>query len=163
MPVLVRSRLRHPVILQPAIQSVARKILAAAGEPGDELSLDLVGDRRMRRLNRQYRDRDYPTDVLAFPMRDSLRVTRDALRVKPHEMLGDVVISVPTAARQAAARGHTVERELAVLLVHGILHLCGYDHEQGEREARRMRRKERAILQALRPLPKLLGKVTRDE
>ena len=117
----------------------------------------------MRRLNRQYRDRDYPTDVLAFPMRDSLRVTRDALRVKPHEMLGDVVISVPTAARQAAARGHTVERELAVLLVHGILHLCGYDHEQGEREARRMRRKERAILQALRPLPKLLGKVTRDE
>lgn len=155
--VFVRSRLRRTSILQPAIESVALNILAAAGEPGAELSLDLVGDHRMRRLNREYRGRDTPTDVLAFPMREaSTRVTHDALRVTSG-MLGDVVISVPTAARQATAHGHSVEHELAVLLVHGILHLCGYDHERGEREGRRMRRKEQAILKTLRPIPKLIA------
>ena len=75
----------------------------------------------------------------------------------PPALLGDVVISVPTAARQAAARGYSVEHELTVLLVHGILHLCGYDHERGERAARRMRRKERAILRSLMPIPKLIA------
>ena len=155
--VFVRSRLRRASFLQPAIKAVARKILAAAGEPGAELSLDLVGDRRMRRLNREYRGRDLPTDVLAFPMRHSLRVTRDALRVTPHDMLGDVVISLHTAARHAAADGRAVDHELAKLLIHGILHLVGYDHERGEGEARRMRRKERAILQALIPIPKLVA------
>ena len=171
--VFIRSRLRRASLLQPAIKTVARKILAAAGEPGAELSLDLVGDRRMRRLNREYRGRDLPTDVLAFPMRHSLRVTRYALRafarrsasarrrVTP-DMLGDVAISLHTAARHAAADRRAVDHELARLLIHGILHLVGYDHERGGREARRMRRKERAILQALEPLPKLVGKVKRD-
>ncbi len=148
--VFVRSRLRRASFLQPAIKAVARKILAAAGEPGAELSLDLVGDRRMRRLNREYRGRDLPTDVLAFPMREASR------RVTP-DLLGDVVISLHTAARHAAADGRAVDHELAKLLIHGILHLVGYDHERGEGEARRMRRKERAILQALIPIPKLVA------
>jgi len=145
--VLVRSRLRRASLLRPAIESLAQKILAAAGEPGAELSLDLVGDRRMRRLNRQYRGQDLPTDVLAFPMRP----------VGPASfLLGDVVISLHTAARHAAADGHSVEHELAKLVIHGVLHLVGYDHERSEPEARRMRRKERAILQSLMPIPKLL-------
>jgi rRNA maturation RNase YbeY len=179
--VFVRSRLRRASFLQPAIKAVARKILAAAGEPGAELSLDLVGDRRMRRLNQEYRGRDLPTDVLAFPMREARRVvasvacrvgrdrrrpldardatdamTRRASSVAPM-MLGDVVISLHTAARHAAADGHAVDHELATLLIHGILHLVGYDHERGEREARRMRRKERAILRSLIPIPKLIA------
>ena len=176
--VLVRSRLRRASLLRPAIESLAQKILAAAGEPGAELSLDLVGDRRMRRLNRQYRGHDLPTDVLAFPMREALTsvtrhpsivrprgsrragsgpraVSRGALPVTP-EVLGDVVISLHTAARHAAADGHPVEHELAKLLIHGVLHLVGYDHERGERRARRMQRKERAILQSLMPIPKLV-------
>jgi rRNA maturation RNase YbeY len=77
-------------------------------------------------------------------------------------MLGDVVISLHTAARHAAADRRAVDHELAKLLIHGILHLVGYDHERGEREARRMRRKERAILRSLMPIPKLVGKVKCD-
>jgi rRNA maturation RNase YbeY len=69
-------------------------------------------------------------------------------------MLGDVVIAVPEAARQAQQGRRSLDEELMVLLIHGILHLCGYDHEQSEKEARRMHRRERMILQALSRLPK---------
>lgn len=155
--VLVRSRLRRVSIRRSAIETVAQVVLAAAGEPRAELSLELVGDRRIRRLNRQYRHQDVRTDVLAFPMRHSSRVTSYASRFTPPELLGDVVISVHTAARQAAAHGHPLDEELVRLLIHGILHLCGYDHERGKDEARRMRRKEQAILRLLGPLPKLVG------
>ncbi|MGH7165424.1 MAG: rRNA maturation RNase YbeY [Nitrospiraceae bacterium] len=127
---------------------LARDILAAAGEPDAEVSLDLVGDRRMQRLNRQYRGRDYPTDVLAFPMREA--------KGPASPLLGDVVISLHAAARQSAAGGRPIEQALATLLVHGILHLVGYDHERGAREARRMRRKERFILKSLRPVPRMI-------
>ncbi len=149
MPVLVRSRLRRKLIFLPRIQTLAQRILAASGVPAAELSLDLVGDRRIRRLNRQYRGRDYPTDVLAFPMRESASPVSS--------LLGDVVISLHTAARQAEARGHSLDHEVVMLLIHGTLHLCGYNHERGAREARRMRRKERAILESLKPLPKLVA------
>lgn len=149
MPVLVRSRLRRNLILLPRIQTLTQKILAASGAPAAELSLDLVGDRRIRRLNRQYRGRDYPTDVLAFPMRE--------VAGPASSLLGDVVISLHTAARQAEARGHSLDHEVVMLLIHGTLHLCGYDHEGGAREVRRMRRKELAILESLKPLPKLVA------
>lgn len=148
MPVLVRSRLRRKLIFLPRIQVIAQKILAASGVPGADLSLDLVGDHRIRRLNRQYRGRDYPTDVLAFPMR---KVVGPA-----SSLLGDVVISLHTAARQAEAGGHSLDHEVVTLLIHGTLHLCGYEHERGVREAHRMRRKELAILRSLTPLPKLV-------
>jgi rRNA maturation RNase YbeY len=69
-------------------------------------------------------------------------------------MLGDVVIAVPEAARQAQQGSRSLDEELMVLLIHGILHLCGYDHERSEKEARRMRRREQMILQALLRLPK---------
>jgi len=149
MPVLVRSRLHRKLVILPRIQVLAQKILAASGVPAAELSLDLVGDRRIRRLNRQYRGRDYPTDVLAFPMR---KVAGPA-----SSLLGDVVISLHTAARQAKASGHSLDHEVVTLLIHGTLHLCGYEHERGAREAYRMRRKELAILESLKPLPKLVA------
>ena len=87
----------------------------------------------MQSLNRQYRKKNKPTDVLSFPLADELQPT----------LLGDVVISVETAARQAQRRGHSLREELQVLLIHGILHLLGYDHEVSRREAIRMHRKER--------------------
>jgi probable rRNA maturation factor len=160
--VFVRSRLRRASLLQPAIKAVAGKILAAAGEPGAELSLDLVGDRRMRRLNQEYRGRDLPTDVLAFPMRTlTPPLPRKRGRVREgaqgSPLLGDIVISLHTAARHAVADRRAVDHELAKLLIHGILHLVGYDHERGAREACRMRRKERAILRSLIPIPKLIA------
>lgn len=80
----------------------------------------LVGDRVIRRLNRAYLDHDYPTDVLAFPQHNDPSSPQ-------LQLLGDVVISVETAARQAKEHGHSLARELALLLIHGILHLFGYD------------------------------------
>ncbi len=102
----------------------------------------------MQRLNRQYRGRDHPTDVLAF-------ATREA-KGPASPLLGDVVISLDAAGRQSAADGRPIEQELAVLLVHGILHLVGFDHERGAREARRMQRKERSILKSLRQVPRMI-------
>lgn len=80
----------------------------------------LVGDRAIRRLNRAYLNRDRPTDVLAFPQQ------RGSPSPQPF-LLGDVVISVETAARQAKVHGHSLAQEMALLLIHGILHLLGYE------------------------------------
>ncbi len=147
MPVLIRSRLRQPAPRPRSIKALAQSVLTAAGEADSELSLEFVGDGRMRRLNREYGRRDATTDVLAFSMRDA--------HSPAASVLGDVVISLPAAARQAAAQGHGLEREVATLLVHGVLHLCGYDHERSAREADRMFRKQRAILRKLGQIPRL--------
>ena len=99
----------------------------------------------MRRLNRRYRNINRPTDVLAFAMREA-----------PYSsLLGDVVISMHTARRQARTMGHSLDHEMVTLLIHGILHLVGYDHERSPRDARVMRQKEEAIFRALSPVPKL--------
>ncbi len=158
MPVLVRSRLRRPGIVLSSIRRVAGRILTAVGEPDAELSVEMVGDQRICRLNGRYRKRDAPTDVLAFASREAEGPPSPL--VAP--LLGDVVISVHRARRQGSAHGHSIDREVVLLLIHGILHLCGYDHERGEREARRMRRKEREVLRSLGRVPKLFRAVTRD-
>ncbi|ALA60816.1 rRNA maturation RNase YbeY [Nitrospira moscoviensis] len=148
MAVSVGLRLLKARINLAALTRLADRVLAAAGEVESELSIELVGDGRMRRLNRTYRKKDRTTDVLAFPMREARN---------PHPvLLGDVVISVPTAARQARQAGRSLDEELAALLIHGVLHLCGYDHERGEREARRMARRERAVFRAISPVPRLV-------
>lgn len=148
MPVLVRNRLRRRALNQSRLQALAHRILASAGDPRAELSVELVGDHRMRRLNRQYRRLDRPTDVLAFPMREGVGSTSS--------LVGDVVISVHTADRQARTAGHSLDQEVVTLLIHGILHLLGYDHERSGREARRMVRKEQAIFRSLAPVPVIL-------
>ena len=132
---------------------VAELVLGAIGERRSELSIELAGDHRMRRLNREYRKKDRTTDVLAFPMREAL--APHAARLAAN-MLGDVVISVPQARRQAIEVGRQLDDELVSLLVHGVLHLCGYDHERGEKEAVRMHRRERQLLTAIGPAPRLV-------
>ena len=148
MPALVRCRLRRAQLVPSRLQRLAEQILAAVGESTAELSLDVVGDGRMRRLNRDYRRKDASTDVLAFSMREAAGPSSS--------LLGDVVISLPTAARQAAAHGHSVDVEIATLLIHGVLHLCGYDHERSARDARLMGKKEQQVLRALGKIPRLL-------
>ena len=150
MPVTLSSRLRRRRLHLPRLQSLAERILRAAGAARAELSLLLVGDRSMRRLNRLYRRTDRTTDVLAF----SMPVTRHASPVTS-DLLGDVVISLPQAARQAARAGHALERELTVLVIHGLLHLLGYDHERSAREARRMSRREAIVLRRVGRLPRI--------
>ena len=126
---------------QARLGRLARAILSDVGETSAELGILFVGDQRMRSFNRQYRGKDRRTDVLAFAM-------REAAHSSVH-LLGDVVIAVPTAARQARQGQRSLDEELTVLLVHGVLHLCGYDHERNEKEARRMHRRERKILRML--------------
>lgn len=104
--------------------------------PDAEVSVLLIGDGAMRTLNRRYRGRDRTTDVLSFPLREG------KFSAVQHHLLGDIVISVPAAARQARAAGDTLLEEIDRLLVHGFLHLLGYDHERGGAEARRMEARE---------------------
>ena len=111
------------------VASWTRALLAASNAPKDRgLDVLLCGDARMRALNREWRRRDRPTDVLSFPAAGS-------------EMLGDLVIDVPYAARQARRRGHALQREVQVLLAHGVLHLLGHDHETDDGTMFRLQRK----------------------
>ncbi len=114
------------------------------GFPASELSVVIVGDRAIRRLNREYLDRDKPTNVISFPMQEG-----EFAELNP-EILGDVVISAATCAREAEAGGISFQSRMTFLLLHGILHLAGYDHERsGEAEARRMEEKERELFALL--------------
>jgi probable rRNA maturation factor len=93
-----------------------------------EISLSLVGKDQIQELNREYRDKDKITDVLSFPMYMTLK------NVWPHSSLGDIVICMPVMRQQAQEYGHSETRELCFLFVHGLLHLCGYDHERSKEE-----------------------------
>ena len=134
----VSMRGRRAPALAARLGRSARRLLRALDLRHGELSLLLVSDGEMRRLNRRWRGRDRPTDVLAFAQAEGPGGAPDG-------MLGDVVISVDTARRQAAKRGETLGREAERLLVHGVLHLLGYDHERSTAEARRMQRRERVL------------------
>lgn len=119
--------------------------------PDVEISVLLVDNETIRTLNRDYRDKDAATDVLSFPMEEDLSdETAPQIIGGPTErMLGDLVISVERAVEQAAEYGHAVERELAFLTVHGLLHLLGYDHERGPDAEAEMQAEEKRILSIL--------------
>jgi probable rRNA maturation factor len=148
MPVVIGMRLTRWTLRLGALTKIAAHILHAVDESDALLSLELVGDGRMRRLNRRFRHRDKTTDVLAFATREGPG--------PPSHLLGDIVISLPQAIRQAREHQQHVDHELVMLLIHGVLHLCGYDHERGEGEARRMARRERALLRRIGAIPQLL-------
>ena len=116
-----------------------------------EVSVLITDDERVRELNRRYRNLDEPTDVLSFPLGEaSAQADAGEPFVGPPDgvaHLGEVIVSYPTAERQAREQGHSVDREIAHLVVHGLLHLLGYDHQQPEQE-RRMRSLEDRFLAA---------------
>ena len=111
--------------------------------PEAELSLLVVDDEGIAPLNEQYLGRTGPTNVIAFPMQEG-----EYSELSPH-LLGDVVISVETCQREADAAGIRFEQRFIELLIHGILHLFGYDHEKSSAEARRMEQKSNALLELL--------------
>lgn len=127
----------------PLLRRRARCVLGALGHARSELSIALVDDEDIALLNARWRDRSGPTDVLSFSLLEGEHGDHRG------ELLGDVVISVPTAARQARARHRALDEEVSRLLIHGVLHLLGHDHEQDE-EARRMRAEERRLWAACR-------------
>ena len=110
---------------------------------GAELSILLVGDEEMRGINAEYRGKDRPTDVISFAMSDG------EFPGLNEDILGDVVISLDTAKRQAIERDVSITQEVNFLLIHGILHLKGYDHEKSEPERLKMEKKERELIEEL--------------
>lgn len=106
---------------------------------GLELSVLFVDDEEIAELNRQYLNRNGPTNVIAFSMREG-----DFGEINPH-VLGDIIISVDTAFRDAAHEGLSFEDELTYLIIHGLLHLLGYDHEMSDEGTRTMRETEKEL------------------
>ena len=114
------------------------------GYENAELSILIVDDPQITEYNRDYLDREGPTNVIAFPMQEG-----EFAHVTPH-LLGDVVISLDTACREAGEMGIDMAERFNALLVHGILHLVGYDHEKSEAEERRMEKKSEEMISLLR-------------
>jgi probable rRNA maturation factor len=128
MIIILNRQKRHPVRTK-AFERLLRELAVRYRREKAEVTLSFVGDRAIRTLNRKWMKKDKPTDVLSFPLGEK---APDGTFY-----LGDIVISVPVAARQARAKGHGLERELRLLAIHGYLHLLGYDHFAGIEEEER--------------------------
>ena len=113
--------------------------------PEGELSILVVDDSEIQTLNKDYLNRSGPTNVIAFPMKEG-----DFSDINP-QLLGDVVISMETAGREALQSGISTEKRFMQLLVHGILHLFGFDHEKSEQDARKMENKNNELLKLIKP------------
>lgn len=132
------------------LKSLARQIQSAEKVSAkSEMSLVITGDAQIHALNLKYLEEDRPTDVLSFPMNEQLSSEPAFISGPDGKLhLGDIIISYPTAARQASEHNHSVEREITILLIHGILHLLGYDHDIPERK-QPMNLREEAILKSI--------------
>jgi probable rRNA maturation factor len=158
------------VVDAPLVAAIARRVREALGVADHELAISFVDARAIKQLNREFREIDRPTDVLSFSQREfaaprsARAATADAgatetvdkaktkARRGPPPQLGDVVISLAEAARNAADIGQALDREAAFLLVHGILHLCGHDHHEPDEE-RAMLAEQETLMTLLAHLP----------
>lgn len=150
-PTTVNCKTRAYRIDAKKVGDLADFVLGRLGVGGAELAVTLVGSSRIRQLNREFRGIDKSTDVLSFPQQEwraPLRAMARPTTRRKIDVLGDVVISLPDAERNARRIGQPLDREVGFLLVHGILHLCGHDHMVPADE-RRMRTEQRALMAAL--------------
>ncbi|MGN0607872.1 MAG: rRNA maturation RNase YbeY [Oscillospiraceae bacterium] len=149
--VMIRNNQREvkiPVGLRLLIRKCCQAVLTTENFEGDaEVSVSFVNNNEIRQLNRVYRDKDKSTDVLSFPLGEN--GVYDVNNETGAFLLGDVVISMETAVKQAHIYGHSLEREVGFLTVHSMLHLLGYDHETSALEAAKMHEKEELILESL--------------
>jgi probable rRNA maturation factor len=143
MAVLIDNRQNGIKISPEVIRRTAQTLLSALAFPDGELSIVIVDDRQIAELNDRYLNRTGPTNVMAFPMREG-----DFSEVTP-TLLGDVVISVETAANEAATAVLATDIRFKQLLVHGILHLFGYDHELNEADALLMEEKSKELMERI--------------
>lgn len=146
----VVNRQRRVRIDRGRIAHLADQALEAVGRPDAAITVAFVRDAAIRRMNRDYRGKDISTDVLSFPAEQNLPAAglAQAGRVEdgPGGYLGDVVISADKAVSQAQESCYSFEREVSELVIHGVLHLCGYDHETDQGEMNRMELKLRRRL-----------------
>ena len=143
-----QKEVKIPTGMRLLIRRCCNAVLTYEGLQGPaEISLRFVDEDEIHALNLQYRKVDAPTDVLSFPMgADNIYDINPETGAK---MLGDIVISMPRAVEQATLYGHSLQREIAFLTVHSLLHLLGYDHVKGGLEGVRMREKEETVLTQL--------------
>jgi probable rRNA maturation factor len=145
------SSLLPEVTVLPAMEETVRTVLQKAAElyglnQATEVSVALCDDATIHQLNRNFRKVDRPTDVLSFALNEGEEP--EIVDGPAEELLGDIIISVDTLTRQAEEYGHSLERELAYLTIHGFLHLMGYNHET-EDDKLEMRKEEEVVLSAL--------------
>jgi probable rRNA maturation factor len=145
MKVTISNRQRKVRLDTLQIRKDALKALGLMGYDGAELSLLFVNHDLMLELNKQYRGVDSTTDVLSFPLYESHR----EFPKEEEFLIGDIVINPQRAKEQAKEEGHSLKKELRVLLVHGLVHLLGMDHEKGGHEAKKMRLMEKRLLGGL--------------
>ncbi|HEZ7987343.1 MAG TPA: rRNA maturation RNase YbeY [Ruminococcus sp.] len=144
-----QTEIKVPVGIRLLIRRCCQAVLSTEKFDKDaEVSVSFVSNNEIRNLNRIYRNKDSVTDVLSFPL------TGDdgSVEINPETgavLLGDVVISLETAVKQAQSYGHSLEREVGFLTVHSMLHLLGYDHETSLLDQRIMREKEESVLENL--------------
>ena len=143
-----QKQIRVPTGVRMLIRRCCHAVLQTEGFPDPaEISVSFVDNDQIREMNRQYRDKDSVTDVLSFPMGEDGHY--DVNHETGAKILGDIVISVPKAMEQAKTYGHTLEREIGYLTAHSMLHLLGYDHEEGGLARVRMREKEERVMREL--------------
>ena len=143
MDVLIDNQHEQHEIDLEEIRKTAEIILNTLDKAETELSILITDDLKIAELNECYLNRKGPTNVIAFPMQAG-----EFTQINPY-LLGDVVISTDTAAKEGRTAGIGTSMRFRELLVHGILHLCGYDHEESELEALRMEKKADLLLQAI--------------
>lgn len=139
----VELEVEAPDVAIAGLSALAARVMAGEDvRDGSGLAILVTDDDEVRQMNAQFLGIDEPTDVLSFPDEDDGFI--EGAGAEPY--LGDIAIALPTARRQAQEIGHSIEAELAHLLTHGILHLCGYDHVDNAAEERRMREREEHYL-----------------
>lgn len=146
MAILIDNRQRRKKTTLKQIRKTAQALLNALGNPDAELSIVLVDDPQITELNRVYLDREGPTNVIAFPMREG-----DFADIAP-DLLGDVVISTDRTAAEAAELGIAYQDRFDFLLIHGILHLMGYDHETSKADEKIMEAKSDELFALIREI-----------
>lgn len=143
-----KQTIKIPTGLRMLIRRCCNAVLRLEGFKGSaDISVTLVSNDQIKILNKKYREKDYPTDVLSFPTGENGNFEQDpASGVK---ILGDVVISVEKAQEQADRFGYALQKEVAALTAHAVLHLLGHDHEKGSEQLAKMREKEMDVLNRL--------------
>jgi probable rRNA maturation factor len=143
MEILIKNQQKIIKLNQRKIKEIIRRILQYLKVDKEiEISVLFTDDKFIRTLNNKYRGIDKPTDVLSFSLQEGAIKSPE---VESDKLLGDIIISVETAQKQADNLNHSMEKELTVLLIHGLLHLTGYDHEE-DKDYKIMREKESEIL-----------------
>lgn len=150
MKLLIDNQTSEDIKLENLLEKVIKEVLKVEkiDEKKCEVSLSFVDIDTIHKLNKTYRNVDRPTDVLSFPIEDFVNEDRDTILKKDYLMLGDIVICVDIAKKQAKELGHSFEREIMYLTSHSTLHLLGYDHIK-EDDKKLMRSREKEVMKNL--------------